>query len=103
MIEDEKELTESIGQYLEEENYFCDVAFDFDSATEKIYSYAYDCILLDLTLPGGDGITILRELKKKNKTVGVIIISAKNSLDSKIEDLSLEQMIIFPNPSIWQS
>ncbi len=98
VIEDEKELTESIAQYLEEENYFCEIAFDFDSATEKIYSHTYDCILLDLTLPGGDGLTLLRELKKKNKTEGVIIISAKNFLDKKIEGFELGADDYLPKP-----
>jgi DNA-binding response OmpR family regulator len=89
VIEDEKELSQSILRYLEEENYGCEVVFDFFSAREKIASNYYDCILLDITLPGGNGLGLLKELKKKNKSDGVIIISAKNSLDDKVEGLEL--------------
>jgi DNA-binding response OmpR family regulator len=56
---------------------------------EKIYGYDYDCILLDLMLPGGDGLTILDELKKLNKQDGVIIISAKNAIEDKVKGLKL--------------
>jgi DNA-binding response OmpR family regulator len=89
VVEDERELMESITQYLEEEKYFCEMASDFDSAAEKISSYTYDCVVLDLTLPRGNGLTLLKELKKKNKNEGVIIISAKNSLENKIEGFEL--------------
>ncbi len=89
VIEDERELSNSILHYLEEEKYACEVASDFYSAREKIHLYSYDCILLDINLPGGNGLALLKELKKKNKTDGVIIISARNSLDDKIEGLNL--------------
>ena len=89
VIEDERELSESILHYLEEEKYVCEVAYDFHSAWEKIHLYSYDCILLDINLPGGNGLALLKELKKKQKADGVIIISARNSLDDKIEGLDL--------------
>jgi DNA-binding response OmpR family regulator len=89
IIEDEKELAKSIVRYLEGEKYVCELAFDFESALEKINIYTYDCILLDITLPGGNGLNLLRALKKKKKADGVIIISAKNSLNDKIEGLEI--------------
>jgi DNA-binding response OmpR family regulator len=89
VIEDERELSNSILTYLEEEKYLCEAAFDFFSAREKISLHSYDCILLDINLPGGNGLTLLKELKKKQKSDGVIIISARNSLDDKIEGLNL--------------
>ena len=89
IIEDEKELRESISDYLKSEDYICEVAYDFESAIEKTESYQYDCILLDITLPGGNGLDILKELKADNKMDGVLIISAKNSLDDKIKGLTL--------------
>ena len=63
IIEDEKELSESIATYLKGENYICEIAADFNKAIEKTELYDYDCILLDITLPGGNGLEILRELK----------------------------------------
>jgi len=89
IIEDEKELAKDITQYLKNENYLCELAFDYQEALDKIYAYEYDCILLDLMLPGGDGLTILNELKKLNKQDGVIIISAKNSTEDKVSGLKL--------------
>lgn len=89
IIEDEKDLTEDITNYLVNENYLCESASDYHEAIEKIYLHEYDCILLDLMLPGGDGLSILNELKKQNKQDGVIIISAKNSLEDKVAGLKL--------------
>lgn len=89
IIEDEPELAKSIADYLSGENYLCEFATSFDEAFEKVTTYEYNCILLDLMLPGGDGMNILEELKKQNKQDGVIIISAKNALDDKIKGLHL--------------
>ncbi|KFF22380.1 MULTISPECIES: response regulator transcription factor [unclassified Chryseobacterium] len=89
IIEDETELAKSISEYLSEENYLCEFAATFSEAMRKIEAFHYDCILLDITLPDGNGLTILEELKKQNKQDGVIIISAKNALDDKIKGLQL--------------
>ena len=89
VIEDEKELADNIASYLAGENYLCEFANNYHKAIDKIDQYEYDCILLDLMLPGGDGLKILEELKKKAQQEGVIIISANNSLDDKIKGLQL--------------
>jgi len=89
VIEDETTLAQSIGTYLSDENYLCEFAGTFEEAIYKVEAYDYDCILLDLMLPGGDGIKILEELKAQNKQEGVIIISAKNSLEDKIKGLQI--------------
>ncbi len=89
IVEDEKELSKSIVAYLKQENYLCEVAPDFKTALEKTESFDYDCILLDITLPDGNGLNVLKELKADNKTEGVIIISAKNSIDDRIAGLNL--------------
>ena len=89
VVEDEKELATSIGTYLSDENYLCEFAYSFREALEKIHLYSYDCILLDLMLPGGTGIQLLKELKSSNRQDGVIITSAKNSLHDKIEGLKI--------------
>jgi DNA-binding response OmpR family regulator len=84
IIEDEKALSESIIAYLHSERYTCEMASDFPTAMEKISLYDYACIILDITLPGGSGLDLLRELKANHKAEGVLIISARNSLDEKI-------------------
>jgi DNA-binding response OmpR family regulator len=89
IIEDEQELADSIIQYLSLEQFTCETAKDFDTALEKIHMNEYSCIVLDLTLPNGSGLDILRELKKQKKEDGVLIISARNSIDDKIEGLNL--------------
>lgn len=89
IIEDETELAKSIAEYLSEESYLCEFAPTFKEAIQKIENFHYDCILLDITLPDGNGLTILEELKKQNKQDGVIIISAKNAVDDKIKGLHL--------------
>lgn len=89
IIEDERELSGSIAAYLNSENYLCEQAFTFGEAMEKVNLYDYDCILLDLMLPGGNGLDVLREIKRQNNPAGVIIVSAKDSLDDKVNGLKI--------------
>jgi DNA-binding response OmpR family regulator len=84
VIEDEEALAESIVSYLKGEQYVCECAADLNSAREKLELHDYDCILLDITLPGGSGLKLLEELKANKQHDGVIIISARDSLDDKI-------------------
>lgn len=74
---------------LQQEKYVVESAVDFNTAREKLEVYQYDCILLDIGLPGGNGLVLLEELKKQNNTEGVIIVSAKDSLEDKIKGLNL--------------
>lgn len=89
IIEDEPSLRESIIAYFTGEGNICEAVSTYAAAIEKINLYDYDCILLDLTLPGGDGMMVLMELKKINKKDGVLIISARNSLDDKLSGLNI--------------
>lgn len=89
IIEDERELSKSIVTYLSSEKYLCEQAFTFNEAMEKVELYEYDCILLDLMLPGGNGLDILREIKRQNNQTGVIIVSAKDSVDDKVNGLRI--------------
>ena len=89
LIEDEPDLRKSIKQYLHQEGYVVESAADFVKASEKVSEYEYDCILVDITLPKGSGLDIIKQLKKNNSKAGIIIISAKNSSDDKIEGLDL--------------
>jgi DNA-binding response OmpR family regulator len=89
IVEDERELAKSMVQYLRQESYVCEVAYTSQEAVEKVIAHDYDCILLDITLPDGNGLTILERLKKEKKLEGVIIVSARNSLDDKVKGLNL--------------
>jgi DNA-binding response OmpR family regulator len=89
LVEDEIELAESITNYLQDNEIICEQAITIDSALNKIEMYEYDCILLDLMLPDGNGFKVLTELKKQEKLDGIIIISAKDTLETKLEGLRL--------------
>lgn len=89
IIEDEHELSDSIVSFLGQEDYLCEQAFTYDEAWLKTGVYDYDCILLDLMLPGGSGLDILRHIKQRTPQTGVIIVSAKGSLDDKVEGLRI--------------
>jgi len=78
-----------MAAYLSAQDYYCDIAEDYQAAAFKTEYNDYDCILLDITLPGGNGLKILEQLKDDKKSDGVLIISAKNSLDDKIKGLNL--------------
>ena len=89
LVEDERKLAETIIQYLQQENYLCEAVFTYEAAIEKIMLHHYDCIILDIMLPDGNGLNLLEKLKEADKLEGVIIISAKNSLDDKVRGLNL--------------
>ena len=89
IVEDEEGLRESIEEYFTEAGNICETAASYQSALAKVNMYRYDCILLDITLPGGNGLEILKSLKDNNHPDGVLIISAKNSLDDRLEGLNI--------------
>ena len=71
LIEDEKALAESISDYLKGEGYVCELAKDFYAAEEKVGLYQYDCVLVDITLPGGSGLDLVKQIKKLKTNAGV--------------------------------
>jgi len=80
---------QTLSNFLIKENFICELAENFQKADEKLSIYDYDIVLLDITLPDGNGLSLLNSIKKHQKKTGVIIISAKNSLDDKIHGLDL--------------
>lgn len=89
IIEDEQELRDTIRTSLLKEKFVVETAADYPSALDKVNDYDYDCILLDIMLPGGSGLDVLRELKRLRRSDSVLIISAKDSLDDKVDGLEL--------------
>lgn len=87
VVEDELELAASICEYLGEKNFNCEAAHDYYTALEKIEEDDYACIILDITLPKGNGLDVLRQLKQAGKSDGVLIISARSSVDDKVKGL----------------
>ena len=98
IVEDEPSLRELVKRSLEKERYVVEVASDMETAMEKVEIYDYDCILLDITLPDGSGLEVLQHLKTLRKKENVIIISAKDSLEDKIQGLDLGADDYLPKP-----
>lgn len=98
IIEDDASLREIIRRSLEKERYVVEGAADFDAALDKVEMYDYDCILLDIMLPGGSGLEVLEHIKELRKKENVIIISAKDSLEDKIKGLELGADDYLPKP-----
>jgi len=89
VIEDEIDLLESITEFLTSENFTVEAVSTYTAADEKVEIYDYDCVIVDIGLPGGSGLDNIRKLKKKNADAGVIIISARDSLNDKLSGLDI--------------
>ena len=89
IIEDEQALQESILKYLEHQGFICEAVSDFLRAKDKIAGFDYDCIVVDIGLPYGSGLDLVKELKYMESKAGIIIISAKNALEDKLAGLDL--------------
>lgn len=89
IIEDEKELLAAIKNYLESEGFLCETAISYFEAEDSLSAFIYDIIVLDLTLPGGNGLDLISLIKERNRQAGLLIVSAKNSLDDKIKGLDM--------------
>ncbi len=98
IIEDEPQMLDTMRQSLEREHYTVEAVSDFKSASDKIGTYTYDCILLDIGLPDGNGLELLKQLKEQGHEDGVIIVSAKDSLDDRLTGLDLGADDYLPKP-----
>ncbi|GAB3974554.1 response regulator transcription factor [Spirosoma terrae] len=98
LIEDEQALSQTIIRFLSEQGHLCELATTYQEGQDKISIYAYDCVLIDLMLPGGDGLNLLKTLKQEHRQTGAIIISAKDSLDDKLAGLDLGADDYLPKP-----
>lgn len=89
LVEDDPALREILQRSLQQERYVVEIAPDYQTACQKVNDYTYDCILLDIMLPDGNGLSLLTELQQHKKQENVIILSAKDSLDDKVKGLDL--------------
>lgn len=98
IVEDEPELAASLLSYLRGQQYVCEVATTFAAAEEKLALFEYDCLVLDLMLPGGDGLDLLRQVQARSRPLGVIITSARDALADRITGLHLGADDYLPKP-----
>ena len=89
IVEDELDLLNSTCVYLQKEDFVCEPASNFFEAEDKLHSYNYDVVILDINLPDGNGLDLLKYVKEKSPETGVLIVSAKDSLDDKLKGLDL--------------
>ncbi len=88
IVEDEKQLLDSMLTFLKESGMTCEKAETLAEATEKADLYEYDCVVLDIGLPDGSGLKVINVLQQKQKQTGIVIVSAKNSLDDRLIGLN---------------
>lgn len=98
IVEDEPQMLENMIQNLEAEGFLVETATNYSQARDRIGVYEYDCILLDINLPDGNGLELLKIIKKKGLEDGVIIVSARDSLDDKLHGLDLGADDYLPKP-----
>lgn len=84
IIEDEVEIVRSVREFLQSENFLVEEALTFQEGLGKVMNYDYDCVLLDIMLPGGSGLDILRALEKEKRKQPVLILSAKDAVEDKV-------------------
>lgn len=89
IVEDEIELLNTTCGYLQNEDFVCESALNFFEAEDKLISYNYDVVILDINLPDGNGLDLLKFIKEKSPETGVLIVSAKDSLDDRLKGLDL--------------
>lgn len=89
IVEDDRSLSRSINDYLKMEGHICEVALTLNDAVQKADINKYDCVILDIGLPDGNGLDLIREMKSKRLTGGILVLSAKSSLDDKLIGLNI--------------
>lgn len=87
IVEDEKELCESIAEGLTLDGYITETCYDGADAYEKVMTEVYDLIILDLNLPHMDGLDLIKHVRKEEKDVKILVLSARGSIEHKVEGL----------------
>lgn len=89
VVEDNLELAQNMESFLKREGYVCETSYTLDGARDKIASFRYDCVILDLMLPDGSGLELVEFMKAQRVESGILIVSAKNALDDRVRGLEL--------------
>ncbi len=89
IVEDEQDLLDLIARYLKKEGHVCEQAPNFKEGYKKINNHEYDCAIVDLNLPDGDGMRLVDILRKESVETGIVIVSAKDTVEDRIKGLDL--------------
>lgn len=87
IVEDEKRLCQTVAKHLKADGYTIDTCYDGSDALDYIDGTEYDAIILDIMLPGIDGITILKKIRAKKLKTPVLLLTAKNTVEDKVTGL----------------
>lgn len=88
-VEDEPVLLEEMETYFHSLDFICEQAATFNQAAQKLRDYMYDVVVLDITLPDGNGIDLIGDIRNSNMETGILILSARDSLQDKLQGLNL--------------
>lgn len=89
VVEDNIELANDLSAFFKENGFLTERAFNLNSAQQKVHDYKYDIVVLDLGLPDGSGLDLLREIKHRKLETGVLIVTARNAIEDKVMGLEL--------------
>ena len=89
VVEDNVELSNDISDFLTESGFVVEVAYNLKTASQKAFDYSYDLVVLDLGLPDGNGIELIKELKARKSQTNILIVTARNAIEDKVAGLNL--------------
>ncbi len=89
IVEDEPDLLNLVKRYFKKEGYVCEEAITFREGYKKINNFEYDCAIIDLNLPGGDGLKLVEMLRRDNTQTAILIVSARETIDDRIKGLEI--------------
>jgi len=89
IVEDNFQLADDLSRFLTEHGFIVEIADTLEDAKEKVELYHYELIILDIGLPDGSGLDIIKLLKDKNSDAGILIVTAKNAIEDKVKGLEL--------------
>ena len=95
VVEDEKALAQLVTDRLRREKYIVDVSYDGREGLDNALSGMYDLLILDIMLPGTDGITILKEVRKTDRDVKIIMLTAKSQIEKKYDKKYVEAALTY--------
>jgi DNA-binding response OmpR family regulator len=97
VVEDEKKTASFVRKALQEEGFIADVLHNGDDAMTAMSSTGFDVLVLDIMLPGRDGLSIVRQMRQRKIQTPILLLSARGAVGERVEGLNPEPMITWPS------